>query len=318
MSFHNRHTLHGRIVHAKKKEIGWPSNSKHTSSNMADEVEQPILLYVHHLSPVQRLLNRSTFNFFTRQNISASSKHIEEERDDLIKVELGTLELIFETPLRNKFQQPFNCIIRFFCTAGIKQPTSYSAPSFQEQEGAWLSAFAQNQSYVTFQLITRRVVDIKSLQQEGITKDAASSNFNSLSVVDRLTASPSDTMSTMLDKEQTAICKVYFRPSDSIFRKDLATSLVQFGRAEVLPSGLYLELKGKRTTDRSDKLADIQSDVSYMGQLVKAEYSAIKEKKGLWANDNVRERKENFIKEVLADELSLWKKIWSWLKERIA
>mmetsp|Transcript_24971 Transcript_24971/g.35774 ORF Transcript_24971/g.35774 Transcript_24971/m.35774 type:complete len:122 (+) Transcript_24971:2-367(+) len=121
-----------------------------------------------------------------------------------------------------------------------------------------------------------------------------------------------------MDKEQTAICKVNFRPSGSIFRKDLATSLVQSGRAEVLPTGLYLEIKGRRTTDRSDKLADIQSDVSYMGQLVKAEYSAIKERKGLWANDDVREIKENFIKEVLAEEVSLWEKKWSWLKERIA
>lgn len=125
-----------------------------------------------------------------------------------------------------------------------------------------------------------------------------------------------------VDKEQTAICKIYYRPREKMtyknfFRKDMAISLVQNGRAEVLSSGLHVEMANRRTIDGSEKLVDITSDVSYMDQLVKAEYVAIQEKRGLWANDDIREAKEKFINEVLAEaKPALWKRVLNWIKNR--
>jgi hypothetical protein len=80
MSFQKRHKLHGRIVHVKRN----PEDSKGNLS-----FDEPFILYLYHLSPVQRLLNRSAFNFITRQTFLKSSWKQIEERDDLIKVELG-------------------------------------------------------------------------------------------------------------------------------------------------------------------------------------------------------------------------------------
>jgi hypothetical protein len=54
-------------------------------------MEEPFILYLYHLSPVQRLLNRSAFNWITRQKFWKSSWKPIEERDDLLKVELGSL-----------------------------------------------------------------------------------------------------------------------------------------------------------------------------------------------------------------------------------
>jgi hypothetical protein len=81
MSFQKRHKLHGRIVHVKR-------NCEDSKGNPS--YDEPFILYLYHLSPVQRLLNRSAFNFITRQTFLKSSWKQIEERDDLIKVELGT------------------------------------------------------------------------------------------------------------------------------------------------------------------------------------------------------------------------------------
>jgi hypothetical protein len=84
--------LHGRIVHTKKKAEDWGRNlsQKKYDARSDDEIEEPFIFYLYHLSPVQRLLNRSAFNFFTRQTFVTSSWRQIEARDDLIKVELGT------------------------------------------------------------------------------------------------------------------------------------------------------------------------------------------------------------------------------------
>lgn len=125
-----------------------------------------------------------------------------------------------------------------------------------------------------------------------------------------------------MERDQTAICRVFFRPTEkrsyrSIFRKDMAISLVQNGRVEVLSSGLYVEMAHKRTVDGSEKLVDITSDVSYMETLMKAEHIAIQERKGLWAIEAIRKEKEKFINEVLTEaKFSLWKRLLNWIMDR--
>jgi hypothetical protein len=98
----------------------------------------------------------------------------------------------------------------------------------------------------------------------------------------------------------------------------MAISLVQNGRAEVLSSGLHVEIADKRTVDGSEKLVDITSDVSYMETLMKAEHIAIQGKKGLWANEAIRKEKEKFIDEVLTEaKTSRWKRLLNWIMDRM-
>jgi hypothetical protein len=76
-------------------------------------------------------------------------------------------------------------------------------------------------------------------------------------------------------------------------------------------------MDNKRMIDGSEGLSDITSDVSYMETLMKAEQSAIKERKGLWANEAIRKEKETFIDEVLDEaKASLWKRLWNWILDR--
>ncbi len=211
-------------------------------------------------------------------------------------------------------------------SAGVKYP------SFIEQDSTWLQSLVTNaQPSVTIQLLSRRVFDVSTLAR----RNEVGHRVNDLSslVVDpsrnvlkhtyhELGSENTPISIDNMEREQTAICKVLYRPREksiyrSMFRQDMAKTLVQQGRVEVLSSGLYVAMDNKRMIDGSEGLSDITSDVSYMETLMKAEQSAIKERKGLWANEAIRKEKETFIDEVLDEaKASLWKRLWNWILDR--
>ena len=74
---------------AKRKDDNATVWSKTLNKNIKEGKEEPIILFVYHLSAIQRLLNRATFNILTNQNFVLNSSREINERDDLIKIEIG-------------------------------------------------------------------------------------------------------------------------------------------------------------------------------------------------------------------------------------
>ena len=88
--FANRYTIHGRIVHIVDNNNG---SIIHHHHHHANNQEIPVICLIRHSSPLERLFNRSTIEFFMKHNPSSrlqKDSRIEDAKD-LLKVEIGML-----------------------------------------------------------------------------------------------------------------------------------------------------------------------------------------------------------------------------------
>jgi endonuclease YncB( thermonuclease family) len=117
------------------------------------------------------------------------------------------------------------------------------------------------------------------------------------------------------EREQVAVVKMKYRPGMSFFRKDLGLSLVSAGRANVA-SGMHIDIPSMPTVDGSTQLGDIEADVKYLEDLSKAEYEAVKDRKGMWNVDAIRKTRLDLVEEMEFERnASVWKKLWRKFKE---
>jgi hypothetical protein len=301
----NRQTIHGRIVHVHvlEKDIVHSINgSGSANSNAAGkDMEEPIICLVRHLSPVGRLLNRSAFEFMARMSPQWHShlhshlqvhkhkhkhKHNQSEikdSKDLLKVEI----------------------------AAIKAPPAfYYAPPHAGQEGVndWLKSLAASRAPVSCTLLSRRVhhVQVPQHGHHGHHGHNHKTNSSSKATFDAADDHPAT--------DETIICKMNFRPGMTLFRKDLATSLVTFGRANVA-SGMHIENKTVPmptiTIDGSERLGDIEGDVKYLEKLAEAEFDAVKSGKGMWSVEQIRDSRPDLVEEADFDiNAGFWSRLW--------
>ena len=276
--FANRRTIHGRIVHVVENDI--PSFVHESGSEAREE---PVICLVRQLSPMARLLNRSSFNFMVGMNpssqLNGKDKSQLQHAKDLLKVEI----------------------------AGIKSPPFYNAVG-REGVNEWLKGLAFSRAPVSCTLLSRRILkpvlkeDRKFPQQQQQKQqhgqpqkmNTQQDNYNALDP----------------DIEQLAIAKVSYRPGMSLFRKDLASSLLSFGRANIA-SGIHVGISSMPTIDGSTKLGDIEADVKYLEDLGKCEFEAVKAKKGMWGIIGIRNSRQDLVQEAdLEVNAGFWKKIW--------
>uniref|UniRef100_A0A7S1YP60 Uncharacterized protein n=1 Tax=Ditylum brightwellii TaxID=49249 RepID=A0A7S1YP60_9STRA len=275
--FADRKRLYGRIVHIAQRDSVTTAYNRSTvvsssaSSIGADgtsttikdaEIEKPIVCYIRHLSPVGRLLNRTAFEFAMKH--SPRNKLLLEEKgglfheSDLLKVEI----------------------------AGIKTPPHYNCPNHMEQEGEWLRRLAENRTYVSCQLLSRRTT--------------MTNNDNNMN-------------------DSAAICHIQYRPPGlSLFRTDLAESLVRFGRASVSSSGMHIQdaTNTTKTVDGSTNIDTIRSDASYMDKLSKAEFEAVKKMVGMWSDEFVRMERPDLVEEAKFEATAgVLQRLWRWLRK---
>jgi len=233
----------------------------------------PIICFVRHLSPVGRLVPRS----YSKGRISTDAK-------DLLKVEI----------------------------AGVIAPPFYYAGPGKEGPNDFLKRLASNHQAVKCTLLSRKIS--KPLNN---TRDStATSNSSRYSSDDRSSQyRPNDESGAEIDwrsfeDEQIAVCKVQWKPATSILRKDLASSLINYGRASA-GTGVYVEHKSMIATDGSKKLQDIEGDVRYLEQLGKNEYESVKNSAGMWNAQNVRDSRPDLVKEAEFDAQASWySKLW--------
>jgi len=262
--FTNRRIIHGRIVHVVEKDI----NSLARESGK----EESIVCLVRQLSPIARLLNRSSFDFMV--GISPSSqvnKGKLHDAKDLLKVEI----------------------------AGLKAPPFYHAPPGKEGANDWLKSLAASRTSVSCTLLSRRV--LKPLDG---TKTALRRENNNVRI--------DQTMFNAVDPDtkQVAVCKLTYRPGMSIFRKDLGSSLVSFGRANVA-SGMHIEDPSMPTIDGSTALGDIEADVKYLEDLGKREFDGVKAYQGMWSIESIRSSRPDLVEEAEFDiNAGFWSKLW--------
>jgi endonuclease YncB( thermonuclease family) len=281
--FRNRQTLYGRIVHIVEPKTKSSLSNQSTMVRTAEE--EPIICLVRQLSPVGRLLNKSTYqSIMERKPSSLSSSElstkIQKERD-LIKVEL----------------------------AGIKAPPFYHAENGGEGTNDWLKRLASDRTPVSCTLISRRI--LKLVQEDG--------HWNQIhgNIISQQRHDIKSNSNRDPEQEQVAIAKIMYRPGMSFFRKDLGSSLVSCGRANVASSGMHVEIPSMPTVDGSTKLGDIDSDVKYLEHLSKLEYEAVKARLGMWNVDEIRSGRSDLVDEADFEiHASLWKKLWRKISER--
>ena len=276
--FAKRRTLHGRIIHVLKEENGGNAASK--SASEADLIEKPVICLVRHLSPVGRLLSKTAFDFSLSNSPAVRLGGRIEESRDLLKVEI----------------------------AGIKDPPFYRSAGGYEQPGEWLNRLAANRTPVACTLMARRVD--KSLER----RSSMGRNSNER-------ASTTGTDSFDIDDQRLqsrAICQVKYRPRMfSIFRQDLASSLVASGRANVLSSGVHADDPSMTIIDGDSDLKTLHADAKYLENLASSEFEAVKERRGMWSDQLVRKQHPELVEEADFEQTaSRGKKIWRWIRER--
>lgn len=177
--------------------------------------------------------------------------------------------------------------------AGVREPPSYTAPGYVEQPGEWLRRLADQRVPVSCQLLSRRA------RKEG----APMRNTSALAEFQQ-----------SIGKEQTAVCRLWYRPGRHLFRSDLAESLVRYGRANIA-SGMFVSMDRWTIVDTSDRVEDLKKDIKYIKQLEKAEYEAATESAGMWADPFVRDSRQDLVEEVtFQNEATRFQRIWRWLR----
>lgn len=272
--FNNRKTIHGRIIHVVEQD----ANANVNQTSKYGGKEKPIVCLIRHLSPAGRLLHRSAFDFMTRMSPhSQVHKKKMEDSKELLKVEI----------------------------AGIKAPPSYFGRPGKEDPNEWLKNLAASRARVSCNLLSRRAQKLSESDKESFVGEHHTYKNNTRKKSETPQFDLADTCT-----EETAICKMTFRPGVNIFRKDLGLSLVSFGRANVA-SGMHIEEGGKATFDGSESIRDIEADVKYLQGLEDSEFNAVKSRKGMWENEKVRDSRPDLVEAANFDiSAGFWSKLW--------
>lgn len=271
--FANRRTIHGRIIHVVESDV---ASFAHESGSGTRE--EPIVCLVRQLSPMARLLNRSSFNFMVGMNPSSQlngrDKSQLQHSKDLLKVEI----------------------------AGIK------APPFYNGVNEWLNGLALSRAPVSCTLLSRRI--LKPVLKEDGKLQQQQQQQHQHGHPQKMNTKQDNYNVLDPDIEQVAIAKVSYRPGISLFRKDLASSLLSFGRANIA-SGIRVDIPSMPTIDGSTQLFDIEADVKYLEDLGKCEFEAVKASKGMWGISGIRNSRQDLVEEADFEvNAGFWKKIW--------
>lgn len=276
--FANRRTIHGRIVHVVENDVA--SFVRESDSGIREE---PIICLVRQLSPMARLLNRSSFNFMVGMHpssqLNGKDKSQLQHAKDLLKVEI----------------------------AGIKAPPFYNEVG-REGVNEWLKGLAFSRAPVSCTLLSRRILKPVLKEDEKLNQQHQQQQQHGQP---QKTNTKKDNYNALdPDIEQVAVAKVSYRPGISLFRKDLASSLLSFGRANIA-SGIRVDIPFMPTIDGSTKLGHIEADAKYLEDLGKCEFEAVKAKKGMWGISCIRNSRQDLVEEADFEVTAgFWKKIW--------
>lgn len=167
-----------------------------------------------------------------------------------------------------------------------------------EERNEWLKLLAINRTPLCCKLLSRRKIE----REASIIGGSSNKNAKLASMTKPMIDA---------DLEQSAICHVQYRPWKSLFRQDLGHSLVRNGRAGLISSGMHIEISSMPTVDGSTKVGDLQKDVTYLEELSLDEFEAVKERKGMWSLDAIRNDRPDLVEEAEFElNAGIFQKVW--------
>jgi hypothetical protein len=251
----------------------------------ATDANQNILCYVRHLSPAERFLSKSWFDWLMKIHPSSAvlGKAPHESDRELLRVEI----------------------------AGIRSPPWYQSSA--ERPGEWLSRLADEHTTVTCQLLARRVLDKETDSTDYTSSNSQSQKRSMYTILPELNKWSDQQSSSNV---QIAVCKVYYRPQRfQLIATDMTDSMVGFGRSTVATDGLYYNDSNGRVIDTTSNVKELRKDATYLEKLSNAEYEAAKGSYGMWADPEVRQSRADVVEEVeFQTQAPAWKKIWRWFR----
>lgn len=267
---------------------------------------QPIRLYLRHLSPAERILlaiSKSTYekvlswhpwNTLPLETLSVSST----DQSAPTARQLEALEVEI---------------------AGIQAAPEHLA--LREAPGEWLARLCRDRTTVSLQLIARRVMD-----------QGDDTNEQRLGTASRIGMRKSkrdipelDFSSSKTTQSQIAIGRLYYRPKLAQFQSsDVGLSLVRYGRATPVSDGLWKSLLDSHVVVESNKDESAQEaakqssrDATYASQLSQAEYEAAAGSYGMWTDAEIRKNRADIVDEAeFQTTAPVWKKAWRWIRRR--
>lgn len=183
--------------------------------------------------------------------------------------------------------------------AGVKEPPLHYEPNV-EGTNIWLKHLAKARMPVSCTLLSRRRIDVPKLNGNKRYVNHDGHQYNK-----QLDDDPIDA-----ELKQAAICQLKYRAPKTFFRQDLASSIIEQGRAEVA-SGIHIDIPSMSTIDGSTKIGDIEADVKYLEQLASVEMNAFKERKGIWSIETIRDERPELVNEAEFEmNAGLLRKLW--------
>lgn len=258
--FIGRRTIHCRLV----KQV--------TSLN-----NNAIMCQVRHLSPMERILSKSWFDWLMRVHPAAA---VLGSRRDESPHELLTVQI-----------------------AAVVAP---------EMTGQWWEQLVRQRTPVSCQLMARQVVSRNGGREGGhdSSRTKRKLDFKELNLHESASHTNNNT-----EQEQVAIVKMYYRPKLQLFAVDIGESMVRQGRASPCADGLYPVTTGRGIRDASDFIRDLRKDSAYTDRIAKAELEAAKASYGMWSDPRIRESRRDVVEEAeFQMKAPWWKKAFRWIR----
>jgi hypothetical protein len=283
--FVNRKSIHCRIVRVQ-------------DTSKSDE---PIILWMRHLSPMERILSKSAFELLMKFHPSRSFADNQlpyENPKELLKIQLSG---VIAPPLSSE---------------------PYSIINSSANTTEWLRQWAVEQNTVKCRLLARKVTisDLIDNKTHNGHQNLQISNKRPIPEIKDNQSSTTTTSSLTITQtlDQTAVATISYRSkSFHMFPySDLGEFLVRYGRAIVGVNGLmYFPRPHERVTDVSDSVRYLRKDVAYMDSLGRAELEACRGQYGIWAITAFRSSRKDIVGEVeFQEQATGLQKVWRWLR----
>jgi hypothetical protein len=204
---------------------------------------------------------------------------------------------MFAVPSTTIIGRTFESHVSPITAAGIRQAPFYR--SLAEQPGEWLQLLADQHPRVSCELISRCAAKQSSTSGSNLAKRRTRTlkEFEPIS------------------NDQTAVCRLRYRPGKSFFRVDLGQSLVRYGRATISSAGMHVPDESVTVVDTSESLKDLEEDTKYMQKLEQAEYLAAKGSHGMFSDAQVRSDRKDIVEEIEFEaKATVIQKLWRWLR----
>ena len=251
-----------------------------------------IELWVRHLSPMGMLLSPSWFEFFLKLSSPKTSIHRDLGNGDDKAKDGDNKRDLLKLRIAGALAPPLS---RDSCG-----PTRF------------LERLAKKRTLVSCQLLGRLVV-VEPDERDSDTDRHSSSETNE--TMDPVAFDDEKTiLSSDLNGDQVALCRLAYRPGWQLFSTDIAEALVTAGNANVADTILDTDSSsdhGGKPTDVSEQIRDIRGDLDYLEKLRTRESGAAEKSLGMWAFPEIRELKKDIVEEAnFQANAGLFRKIW--------